>query len=112
MLDTVFDCDSIDEVIDKMDNENKEWIIIEMDKEKVIYDISKWIPQHPGGSVIYNGIEANRHYKDKDLYPQSPTQLFSNIPNHKMEGSDGKTAFQKYFLNKNDFVIRIGVLIS
>ena len=32
---------------------------IELDGYKKIYDVSKWIPFHPGGSAIRKGIEAN-----------------------------------------------------
>ena len=93
---------TIDEVL-----KHDDWIIMEVDGEKVIYDISKWIPQHPGGSAIYNGIEANMYYKDKSIQPQSPTDLFNSVHHHKKNN-----AFQKYIENKNNLVIRIGVLIS
>ena len=91
---------TIDEVL-----EQDEWIIIEVDGKKNIYDLSKWIQHHPGGDAIFQGIEANNHYKNKKLYPDSPTELFDGIHYHHEEG-----AFEKYFKNKNEYVELVGRL--
>ena len=81
-----------------------EWIIIEVDGLKNIYDISEWIPRHPGGGIIFNGIEANKHYQNPILFPDSPTALFNGIPSH-----SEYNAFN-YFVEKNDLVVFIGTL--
>ena len=87
--------------------EEDEWIIIEVDGNINIYDVSKWIPKHPGGSAIFKGIEANKHYQNKKLYPDSPTDLFNGIHYHQEED-----AFHKYFKEENDFVKYVGRLKS
>ena len=82
-----------------------EWIIIEVDGEKKIYDVSQWIQHHPGGDAIFEGIEANNHYKNKKLYPDSPTDLFNGIHYHHEE-----KAFEKYFQKENKYVKLVGRL--
>ena len=103
----------IDDVLKKNEG-GKEWIIMEVNDEKVIYDISKWIPEHPGGSVIYRAIEANDFYSKslKTKSEQSPTQLFMGNPIHKMEDSNGRSVFQRFFIDGNDMIQRVGVLNS
>ena len=78
------------------------------------HDISKWIPEHPGGSVIYRAIEANDFYSKslKTKSEQSPTQLFMGNPIHKMEDSNGRSVFQRFFIDGNDMIPRVGVLNS
>lgn len=103
---------TIDEVLE-LNKQDKEWIIIEIDDKKVIFDISKWIPEHPGGSVIYNAIDANDYYSNKKVRSeQSPTQLFMGNPVHKMKDKNGNDIFQRFFINENEMIIRVGVLIS
>ena len=82
-----------------------EYIVIEVNGKKNIYDLSKWIPQHPGGSIIYRGIDANKHYQNSKLYPESPTDLFNSVHSH-TEGN----VYEKYFLNGNDLVRFVGTL--
>tara|TARA_Y100000590_G_scaffold351997_1_gene404395 strand:- start:1534 stop:3267 length:1734 start_codon:yes stop_codon:yes gene_type:complete len=84
-----------------------EYIIIEVNGKKNIYDLSEWIPKHPGGSIIYRGIEANKHYQNKRLYPESPTDIFKSIHSHE-EGN----VFERYFLRENDLVKFVGTLIE
>ena len=60
---------TIQEVIEK-----KKWIVIDIDGNKNIYDVTKWMNQHPGGSIIKKGIDANNHYIDGQ--GESPIQLF------------------------------------
>ena len=67
-----------------------------------IYDVSKWIPQHPGGSIIRTGILANVYYKTKE--GESPIQLFKKYhPN---------LVIDKYLVHDNHLIIQKGVLIS
>ena len=85
--------------------EEDEWIILEVRGKRNVYDISNWIPKHPGGSAILRGIEANKHYQNPKLYPDSPTDLFKG--NHSHEEAD---AWDKYVLKNNDLVILIGYI--
>lgn len=91
---------TIDEVL-----KEDEWIILEVNGFKNIYDVSQWIPHHPGGTSIFQGIEANNHYKNKKLYPDSPTDLFNGVHYHKEEN-----AMEKYLQKKNNYVKLVGRL--
>ena len=82
-----------------------EYIILEINGKKNIYDISKWIPKHPGGPIIYRGIDANKHYENKKLYPESPTDIFNSIPAHMNAG-----VIEKYFIQDNNLIEYIGTL--
>ena len=90
---------TIEEVLEEGDNE---LLIIEVGKERRIYDVSKWIPLHPGGSAIFTGIGANMYYLTKDLHKKSPTHLFKELHSNDV--------FEKYFLKENDFVKQVGIL--
>jgi len=92
----------IDEVL-----RNEEWMVLEVKGEKIVYDISKFIKDHPGQGKIFNGVEANMYYKDKTIQPISPTEIFNNNPHH--VNNDAKS---KYLLTNNKKVVPIGVLIS
>lgn len=77
------------------------WIAIEDGINVKVYDIKEWIPHHPGGKIIHQGIKANNFYKDgKGL---SPTQMINNI---------GKFHLQsvKRNLLTNDKIKYLGVL--
>ena len=92
---------TIQEVLDQ-----DEWIIIEVDGKKNIYDVSNWISQHPGGGdAIFRGIEANNHYVNKKLFPESPTDLFNGIHDHKEQG-----ALNKYLKEENQYIKFVGIL--
>jgi protoporphyrinogen oxidase/cytochrome b involved in lipid metabolism len=91
---------SLDQVI-----EEDEWIILEVNGKKNVYDISEWIPKHPGGSAILRGVEANKHYQNPKLYPDSPTDLFKGNHVHEEAG-----AWEKYVEKNNDVVILIGYI--
>ena len=53
-------------------------LVLEVKGEKIVYDISKFIKDHPGQGKIFNGVEANMCYKDKTIQPISPTEIFNN----------------------------------
>ena len=93
---------TIDEVI-KHNEEEENWIILEVDGKKNIYDVSKWIPHYPGGSAIMRGIEANKYYINNK--GESPTDLFNGIGDH-----HNNMVMDKYLRKKNEFVILIGIL--
>lgn len=82
-----------------------EWIILEVKGKKNVYDISQWIPKHPGGSMILKGVEANKHYENPKLYPESPTELFKG--NHVHYEAD---AWEKYVEKNNDDVKLVGYI--
>ena len=92
---------SIEEVL----KEDK-WMVLEVQGEKIVYDISNFVDDHPGLGKIFNGTEANMYYKDKMIQPISPTEIFNNNPHH--EANDAKS---KYLLTNNKKVVPIGVLI-
>ena len=91
----------IDEVL-----KHKDWIVMEVDDERRVYDLSKWISQHPGGDKIYNGIEANSHYKDPEKYDDSPYKVFMRNNIHK-----DKNVFEEFFEKRHKLVKHIGFLI-
>ena len=90
--------------IDEVLKEDK-WIIMDIEDELRIYDLSKWIPEHPGGDKIYNGIKANMYYKDKSKAPKSPMELFMGNQVHK-----DKNVLKRFLLQKNKYVKLIGYL--
>ena len=94
---------TIQEVLDQDDHD--EWIIIEVDGKRNIYDVSNWISHHPGGDAIFKGIEANNHYMNKKLFPDSPTDLFNGIHDHKEQG-----ALEKYLKEENQYIKFVGIL--
>ena len=84
---------------------HKNWIIIEYNHKKFIYNLSNWIHKHPGGDIIMKGIYSNKYYLDKIKYPQSPIMLFNEIHKHK-----DSNVFENYFLKENEHVKLIGIL--
>jgi len=82
------------------------WIILDIKGELRIYDLTKWVNEHPGGDAIYNGIKANMYYKDKSKAPKSPMELFMGNKTH----NDNKV-MEKFLLKKNKHVKLIGYLI-
>ncbi len=91
----------IDEVL-----KHKDWIVMEVNGERRVYDLSKWIPQHPGGDKIYNGIEANMYYKDPEKYDKTPYEIFMRNNIHK-----DKNVFEQFFEKRHKLVKHIGFLI-
>jgi cytochrome b involved in lipid metabolism len=85
---------------------HKDWIVMEVNKELRVYDLSKWISQHPGGDKIYNGIEANQHYKDPKKYDKTPYEIFMGNNIHK-----DKNVFERFFEKRHKLVKHIGFLI-
>ncbi len=90
----------IDDVLKRDD-----WIIIEDNNLRLIFDISKWIGQHPGGNIILKGIEANQYYKDKRANPESPTMMF-----HKIHSHNKSNVFENFFRKRHKLVKLVGIL--
>lgn len=84
---------------------NGKLIILDHDGNKPVYDISKWIPKHPGGSIIKTvGVDANKYYltkKDKK-YSKSPYEIFKTLHT--------KEVIEKYLINENNYVKKVGFL--
>jgi len=91
--------------IDQVLKQDK-WMILDIEDELRIYDLTKWVDKHPGGDAIYNGIKANMYYKDKSKAPKSPIELFMGNQVHK-----DKNVLDKFLLKKNKYVKLIGFLI-
>ena len=87
-------------------DENKNLIIMEVNGEKRVYDLTDWISQHPGGDKIFNGIEANKYYEDPDKYDKKPYDIFMRNNIHK-----DKNVFELFFEKKHKLVKHIGFLI-
>lgn len=69
---------TLDEVLKK-----RNWIVMDIKGKLRIYDVGKWLKDHPGGSEnLKKGIKANKHYKDPKKYTESPIQLFKQIGAH------------------------------
>ena len=92
---------NIDEVL-----KHKDRIVMEVEGELRVYDLSQWISKHPGGDKIYNGIEANLHYKDPKKYEKTPYEIFMRNNIHK-----DKNVFEEFFEKRNKLVKHIGFLI-
>jgi len=92
---------NIDEVL-KQDK----WMILDIEGELRVYDLTKWVDEHPGGDKIYNGIKANMYYKDKNKSPKSPIELFMGNQIH-----TDKKVLERFLLKKNKYVKLIGFLI-
>ena len=83
------------------------WIILDIKGELRIYDLTKWIDEHPGGvAAIKKGIKANMYYKDKKEEPVSPIELFMGNKVHA-----DKKVMENFLLKKNKYVKLIGYLI-
>ena len=61
---------------------------------------------NPVGDKIYNGIEANKHYKDPKKYDKTPYEIFMRGNNHK-----DKNVFERQHEKRNKLVKHIGFLI-
>jgi protoporphyrinogen oxidase len=85
--------------------EEDEWIILEVNGKKNVYDISNWISKHPGGASILKGVEANKHYQNPKVYPESPTDIFKG--NHVHDEAD---AWEKYVAKNNNDVKLVGYI--
>ena len=93
---------SIEEVLNKGDD----WIILEYEEGKpYIYDISRWIANHPGGNAILRGTKANAYYKNKQAHPKKPIDLFRSQGIHK-----DNQVIEKYLIQKNNSVRLVGIL--
>tara|TARA_Y100000389_G_C17445954_1_gene511611 strand:+ start:40 stop:1623 length:1584 start_codon:yes stop_codon:yes gene_type:complete len=84
----------------------RNWIVLDIKGKLRIYDVSKWLKDHPGGAAnLKKGIKANKHYVNKDKYPDSPIKLFKEIGSHM-----SSRVIQKMLLKDNDKVKFIGIL--
>ena len=84
----------------------RNWIILDIKKQLRIYDVGKWLNEHPGGADnLKRGIKANKYYLNKEKYPESPIQLFKQIGTHM-----SNRVIQKMLLKDNDKIKYIGVL--
>ena len=88
---------NIDDVL-----KHHKWIILEIDDELRIYDLTKWIEEYSDKDKIYDSIEANMYYKDKSKSPKSPTEILMNSDKYIIKKIVGK---------KNKYVKHIGFLI-
>ena len=78
------------------------------DNNKYIYDVSGWFDRHPGGrDNLLEGIEANHIYLNNEYKGVSPIYKFLNISNHT---SDLINIIEKYLINDNEYIKRIGIL--
>ena len=85
---------------------HKHWIVLDIKGQLRIYDVRLWLQDHPGGADnLKRGIEANKHYLNKDKYPESPIQLFKQIGRH----ATGKV-IQNFLLKPNNKVSYVGKL--
>jgi hypothetical protein len=85
---------------------HKNWIVLDIKRKLRIYDVTKWLQDHPGGKAnLQKGIKATRHYVNPRKYPESPSHLFKQIEKH----SSGKVV-QNMLLKKNDNVKYIGLM--
>lgn len=93
---------TIDQVLKK-----RNWIVLDIKKQLRIFDVGKWIKDHPGGADnLKRGIKSNKYYKDKEKYPESPIQLFKQISAH----SSGNV-LKKMLLDMNNPLVKyIGVM--
>jgi protoporphyrinogen oxidase len=95
---------TIEEVLEKKDD----WIILEYEEGKpYIYDISRWISEHPGGDSIRRGTKANAHYLDKQTYPKKPIELFLSQGIHREN-----QVIETYLKKKNKWVQFVGILVQ
>ena len=93
---------TIDQVLKK-----RNWIVLDIKKQLRIFDVGKWIKDHPGGADnLKRGIKSNKYYKDKEKYPESPIQLFKQISAH----SSGNV-LKKMLLDMNNPLVKyIGIM--
>jgi len=84
----------------------RNWIILDIKKKLRIYDVGRWLKDHPGGANnLRKGIKANKHYLNPKKYPDSPSKLFKSIESH----SSGRV-IQEMLLRDNDKVKYIGIM--
>ena len=72
----------------------RNWIVLDIKGKLRIYDVGKWLQDHPGGaSNLRKGIKANKYYQNKDKYPESPIHLFKQIGAHMSVKENDKVKF-------------------
>ena len=86
---------------------HRNWIVLDIKKQLRIYDVGKWIHEHPGGADnIRKGIKANKYYVNPKKYPESPINLFKSIHHH----SSGKVIQKMLIDMKNPLIKYIGIM--
>ena len=96
---------TIEEVV-----KHKDWIVFEVNKEKRIYDVSKWMEKdpktkevrHPGGKEMLD--KAVKATKDFYLHKKDPS------PNKLFNGGQHRGELSKYLKEKSKFVVYVGVV--
>lgn len=84
----------------------RNWIVMDLRGKLRIYDVSKWLQDHPGGrDNLKRGIKANKHYKYPKKYPEAPIQLFKQIGAHK-----SGNVIQTMLFKENPKVKFIGIM--
>ncbi len=84
----------------------RNWIVLDIKGKLRIYDVGKWLKDHPGGAAnLKKGIKANKYYVNKDKYPESPIKLFKQIGAHM-----SSKVIQNMLLKANEKVKFIGIL--
>ena len=84
----------------------RNWIVLDIKGKLRIYDVGKWLKDHPGGAAnLKKGIKANKYYLNKDKYPDSPIKLFKQIGAHM-----SSKVIQNMLLKANEKVKFIGIL--
>ncbi len=85
---------------------HRNWIVLDLKGKLRIYDVGKWLKDHPGGrDNLKRGIKANKYYLNKKKYPDSPIKLFKQIGAH----SSGRV-IQTMLMKDNNKVKFIGIM--
>ena len=75
-------------------------VIMDINNEKRVYDISSWAPIHPGGSMIIKAVDANKYYLNKK--GKSPKKLWLEYHSEEL--------FKKFFIEQNEYIQQVGIL--
>lgn len=85
---------------------HRNWIVMDLKGKLRIYDVGKWLKDHPGGmDNLKRGIRANKYYLNKQKYPEPPIKLFRKIGAH----SSGRV-IQTMLMKDNPKVKFIGIM--
>ena len=93
-----------DKVLELSDITGKDWIIMNINDSKKanVYDVSEWIPTHPGGKIIKEGIKNNKFYENNE--GESPIELFKKY--------HSETVIEKHLIKmENPLIKKVGVVL-